>query len=441
MDDDDERSEYVSAIKQNERQTLQQLYGPQKKGKSNNAATIRGGSSLVPYMKELETRRKGFQDTGAAVHASALQEVEQQRETEYEIELVRQVKRPPPCPPHKFPGLHRDLDNYARTGRIPGGSEWFVPMFRALSRTGLGRKYRVRRDYVGFPLFLSGEFEKTVKVVVESYSDQFMRPVQWVLYSPSPESAVLVTPEEAEDLIHMLRDTATPTYLLTYAAPVTRRMACFNSLKFFSIPQLPESWSAPPDLVVELGLFAGRLYFDWNEYPTVCKVLGIDENMDSKEEFTYTSTEHDTTSPAEESSTDAASVPALDGPAEHKTVVDLGPTGFTSKPFTFTREWLSVRRRGQDIAHSPMGFIANGKPLHADLPFFQRVREGPGVTSSLFAPISGAGPINPDAPPRLGPQQPDGEEMDVGNYHEEAELGDDEVVEEIEYEEEDKYKT
>ncbi|KAK7960428.1 hypothetical protein PG988_011642 [Apiospora saccharicola] len=370
VDDDDERSEYVAAIKQNERQTLQQLYGPQKKGKSSNPATIRVGLSLAPYTRELETRRKGFQDTGAAVHASALQEVEQQRETEYEIELVRQV-------------------------------------------------------------------------VVESYSDQFMRPVQWILYSPSPESAVLVTPEEAEDLIPMLRDAATPTYLLTYAAPVTRRMVCFNSLKFFSIPPLPESWSAPPDLVVELGLFAGRLYFDWNEYTAVCKVLGIDETMTTKEEFQYTSTEDDTTSPAEESSTDAASsIPALDGPTDTKNVANLGPTGFTSKPFTFIREWLSVRRRGQDIAHSPMGFIANGKPLHADLPFFQRPREGLGVTSSLFAPISAAGPINPDAPPGLAPQQQhQGEEMDVGNYDEEAELGDDEVVEEIEYEEADKYKT
>lgn len=441
MDDDDERSEYIAAIKQNERQTLQQLYGPQKKGKSNNAPTIRGGSGLTPYMRELETRRKGFQDTGAAVHASALQEVEQERETEYEIELVRQVKRPPPCPPHKFPGLHRDLDIYARTGRIPGGSDWFVPMFRALSRTGLGRKYRVHRDYVGFPLFLSGEFEKTVKVVVESYSDQFMRPVQWVLYSPSPESAVLVTPEEAEDLIPLLRDAATPTYLLTYAAPVTRRMVCFNTLKFFSIPPLPESWSAPPELVVELGLFAGRLYFDWDEYPAVCKTLGIDENMASKEEFTCTSNEHDTSSPAEESSTDAASIPALDGPAEQKSVAQLIPTGFTSKPFTFTREWLSVRRRGQDIAHSPMGFIANGRPLHADLPFFQRVREGLGVTSSLFAPISAPGLNDPGAPPGLAPQQQHGEEMDVGNYDEEAELGDDEVVQEIEYEEADKYKS
>ncbi|KAK7937284.1 uncharacterized protein PG986_014152 [Apiospora aurea] len=445
VDDDDERDQYVPAIRQNERQTLQQLYGPQKKGKSTTV-TIRGGSSLAPYMRELEIRRKGFQDTGAAVHASALQEVEQERETEYEIELVRQVKRPPPCPPHKFPGLHRDLDIYARTGRIPGGSDWFVPMFRALSRTGLGRKYKVHGEHVGFPLLLSAEFEKTVKVVMETYSDQFMRPVQWVLYSPSPESAVVVTPEEAEDLIPMLRDGTYPTYLLTYAAPVTRRMVCFNSLKFFSIPSLPRNWTAPPDLVVELGLFAGRLYFDWDEYTSVCSLLGIDESMAvNKEEFDF-SPERETTSATESSTEASVSIPALDGTAESR-ITSHGhsghheTTGFTPKPFTFTREWLSVRRRGQDIAHSPMGFIASGKPLYADLPFFQRAREGAGVTSSLFAPVSAAGPMDPMAEGAAGvPPMRHDEEMDVGNYDAEAELRGDEVHEEIEYEEADKYQ-
>ncbi|KAK6860994.1 hypothetical protein PG995_004630 [Apiospora arundinis] len=293
-------------------------------------------------MRELEARRKGFQDTGAAVHASALQEVEQESETEYEIELVRQVKRLPSYSPYQFPGLYRDLEIFARTGRMPGGSDWFVPMFRALSRTGLGRKYRVRRHHVGFPLYLSGEFEKTVKVVVESYSDQFMRPVQWVLYSPSPPTAAVVTPEEAENLIPMLRGAEAATYLLTYAAPVTRRMACFNSLRFFSIPSLPESWKAPTELVVELGLFAGRLYFDWDEYSAVCRTMGIDESMATTEDFDVM-TEQETTSLAE-SSTDT-SIPAVDGSVEAKPSrnghKEQELSGFTSKPFTFTREWLS----------------------------------------------------------------------------------------------------
>ncbi|KAK6850418.1 hypothetical protein PG987_000052 [Apiospora arundinis] len=309
VSDDDERNAYVSAIKQNERQTLQHLYGPQKKGKLT-VAEIRGKSRLAPYMRELEARRKGFQDTGAAVHASALQEVEQERETEYEIELVRQVKRLPSYSPTSF--------------------QDFIETWKSLPERAVCREA------------LIGEFEKTVKVVVESYSDQFMRPVQWVLYSPSPPTAAVVTPEEAENLIPMLRGAEAATYLLTYAAPVTRRMACFNSLRFFSIPSLPESWKAPTELVVELGLFAGRLYFDWDEYSAVCRTMGIDESMATTEDFDVM-TEQETTSLAE-SSTDT-SIPAVDGSVEAKPSrnghKEQELSGFTSKPFTFTREWLS----------------------------------------------------------------------------------------------------
>ncbi|KAK8075993.1 hypothetical protein PG994_003265 [Apiospora phragmitis] len=408
VDDDDERNDYVASIKQNERQTLQQLYGPQKKAKST-AVTAQGDQVW---------------------HHIARFRVAGGRAGEGDRDFIGTWTSTP------------ELVVYleARIG--------LCQCSVLCLETELGRKYRVHRDHAGFPLFLSGEFEKTVKVVIESYSDQFLRPVQWVLYSPSPDSAVVVTPEEAEDLILMLRGGELPTYLLTYTAPVTRRMVGFNSLKFFSIPVLPEGWTAPPDLVVELGLFAGRLYFDWDEYPSVCSVLGIDESMVTKDELDLT-TEHNTTTSPAESSTEASSVQALDGTAESRiSGIDLPransnheTNGFTSKPFTFTREWLSVRRRGQDIAHSPMGFIASGKPLHADLPFFQRAREGAGVTSALFAPVSAAArPVDHlGAPvPSHDRQEPHDEEMDVGNYDAEAELRDDEEHEEIEYEEADK---
>jgi hypothetical protein len=38
---------------------------------------------IAVFTKELNTRRKGFQDTGNAVHGSVLQEVEQEREVAY----------------------------------------------------------------------------------------------------------------------------------------------------------------------------------------------------------------------------------------------------------------------------------------------------------------------------------------------------------------------
>jgi hypothetical protein len=38
-------------------------------------------------------------------------------------------------------------------------------------------------------------------------------------------------------------------------------------------------------------------------------------------------------------------------------------------------DWLAVRRKGQDLEHTPMGFITTGKPLTADHPFFQAADE------------------------------------------------------------------
>jgi hypothetical protein len=45
---------------------------------------------------------------------------------------------------------------------------------------------------------------------------------------------------------------------------------------------------------------------------------------------------------------------------------------FTRKPLTFLQEWLTVRRKGQDFAHTPMGFICQGKQLLESHPFFLR---------------------------------------------------------------------
>ncbi|KAH9904538.1 hypothetical protein F4778DRAFT_66392 [Xylariomycetidae sp. FL2044] len=170
--DDEQRECYVKAIREMERQTLPQLYGPQ--GKSKTITRARSNATIAAYSKELETRRKGFQDNGQAVHASALQEVEQEREIEFEVEAVRQVRRPPPYHPHGFPGIHRDLETFARTGRVPADSNAFVLVFKALSRTALGRKYRVNDSCGSGLLFVSSEFERTVRLVIESANDNFM---------------------------------------------------------------------------------------------------------------------------------------------------------------------------------------------------------------------------------------------------------------------------
>ncbi|KAL7619655.1 hypothetical protein AAE478_010196 [Parahypoxylon ruwenzoriense] len=445
LTDEEQRGAFVNGIKHTERQSLQQLYGPHNKGKTSN--TIRSNLKIAQFAKQLETRKKNFQDTGQAVHPSALQEVEQERETEIEVEAVRQVKKPMPYTPYGFPGLHRDLEIFARTGRIPAGSDIFVHVLRALARTTLGKKYKINSEASSSQLFVSREFERTVKLVIESTNDNFLRPVQWILYAASPETAVIVTPEEAECLIRIIRETErrkppSPTRLLTYAAPITRRMMNFNKLSFYAIPPLPLDWSPSEWLSTELGFFAGRLYFEWHEYEGICKMLGIDtsargiEEADSSEtDMTGQEMTSASESYAEETSRDdnrikGATKPNNDSrPAAH--FLNSKAKGLTPKPYTFTREYLAVRRRGQDFAHTPMGFLCAGKPLTQDSPLFRRADTTQRARG--LAPMVAVRNVNDD-------RDKIEETMDIGDYDPSAEVRDDEEHVEIEYDESERHQ-
>lgn len=160
------------------------------------------------------------------------------------------------------------------------------------------------------------------------------------------EAALIVIPEEAEELISILRAKhESPTYLLTYAAPVTRRMLHFNDLKFYAVPTLPTNWEAPMWLRVELGVFSGRLYFQFSEYGPLCEFVGVTESSSKIEEETNASTI------VAAAGNDATS-DNIDNSEDVETGLELKL--FTRQPLTFVQEWLAVRRKGQDFAHTPM---------------------------------------------------------------------------------------
>ena len=182
----------------------------------------------------------------------------------------------------------------------------------------------------------------------------FQRQVNWILWSVVSETALVVIPEEAELIYPVLRDAKdSVTHLLTYAAPVTRKMSLFNKLEYYAVPNLPTGWRAPTWLTIELGIFAGRLYFEFEEYGELCNYLGFG------------------TEPSEK-----LDVPGTDGAADDefdKATIAREAPSFTANPLTFIHEWLAVRRKGQDFNHTPMGMVCQGKPLTAKHPFFTRI--------------------------------------------------------------------
>ncbi|KAK1971591.1 hypothetical protein LY78DRAFT_688890 [Colletotrichum sublineola] len=351
-----QRDKFIATVKQDEQHSLQQLYEPKSKARGTNDLRTGSHAKIKSFVKELNTRRKAFQDTGRAVHASALQEVEQEREIAFEVETVRQVKKPHHYPALSFPGLHPEVESFAKTGRIPAGALTFIPVIKSLSKTAIGKKFRVSDRSSQQKLFVSAEFERTVKLNFDLTSDNFLRNVSWMLWSQVTEVALVVVPEEAEALLPVMRDAnfTGATNLIVYSAPVTRKMLHFSDLQYYSIPTLPSEWRAPAWLKIELGLYAGRLYFEWSEYDRVCDFLGIDQSLPLLEFLEEEGSESDSAD------------------AQRSSGAGSAAAGLTSRPLSFVQEWLASRRRGQDFLSTPMGFIAQGKTLQENHPFFRQ---------------------------------------------------------------------
>ncbi len=163
-------------------------------------------------------------------------------------------------------------------------------------------------------------------------------------------------PEEAENLILTLKQrTTSPVYLLTFAAPVTRKMIHFNNLQFYSIPRLPQEWKAPSWLKVELGIYAGRLYFEYDEYSNILSYLGVEEQTGRIREADDSEEESD----------------VMKGSAN----INIEAKKLSQKPLAFLQDWLAIRRKGQDFAQSPMGFICGGKVLTESHAFFMKQKD------------------------------------------------------------------
>jgi hypothetical protein len=170
-------------------------------------------------------------------------------------------------------------------------------------------------------------------------------------------------------------------------------MLIFNNLAYYAVPSLPDDWQAPKWLTIELGLFAGRLYFDFDEYDDLRTHLGLKPLVVGHEE-------QEPLSPTDDDGLDRA----LLGSQQQEKI-------FTAKPLQFLQDWLAARRRGQDFTHTPMGHVCQDKPLDASHAFFAKIQK-----EQVSGPL-GAGMTNPMSTDQV-------EEGDAGG-EEDGDWGDD----------------
>ncbi|KAI1211128.1 uncharacterized protein F4807DRAFT_25762 [Annulohypoxylon truncatum] len=316
------RRRLLQILKQPERQTLEQMYGYDVATPATDSTKVMSTPQLQGFLNQLLRSRRttGVAQTGVFEEV----EVEREREVQNQVQQVRQIQRPPLYGAFPFPGLHRALRKFAETGILDlapaGQTSAFAHAFAYLARTDIGKRHKVH--ITGSALFVSNEFERTVNVPGKyDLIDNFLRPVEWILWSPSTQTAVVIIPEEAELLIPLfrLRGCRSAVHLIAYAAPVTKTMTGFNEFRYYSLPQLPTHHIFPDWFRVELGILAGRLYVDPDEGKLLTRYFQ----------------------------------PSLSNDAEINRLAD--------DPAQFLLEWLSLRRRSQDVTRTPMGLICTGR--------------------------------------------------------------------------------
>ncbi len=267
---------------------------------------------------------------------------------------MREVKKPHHATPMKQQALHRHVRSFAETGRLVAGSPVYQQAFIALRQTALGRRIGISDDATRSLLFVTEDFTNVVVIQWGKPLDEYSRPVHWILWSTISHTALIISDFEADAILPLIRGkNPASTYLIPYAAPQTRAMLPFDTLRLYTVPRLPAHWRAPAWLVRDLGIFAGRLYFDFkNQSHSVYQALGLAPPAHSIEDLSAELTEMDLWQ----------LLPFGDPQMEIKE----GP--FCKNPMGFMQEWLAVRRKGQDFSQSMMGQLIRGRRLEeADL--------------------------------------------------------------------------
>ncbi|KAI1327589.1 hypothetical protein F5Y16DRAFT_399163 [Xylariaceae sp. FL0255] len=321
----DQQRYILQILKQPERQTLKKLYGPTPNKIGQTARRPLHSSALQGFMKLLTQSANGRQDAG---EGSAMEEVEQEREVELQVEQVRQVQQRTLFQALEFPGVHKAIRQFAITGRLSNstvtGESGFEHAFTWVSKSGIGKKFHVQET--SSRLFVSSEFGKTIKTSSDTREeDNFLRPVQWVLWSPDTETALIIIPEEAEWFLERSEDpqfvAASSVHLISYAPAVTKSMLQYTP---YIRPSLPESYSFPDWFARDVGILAGRLYVDQAEWPHLTQYI--------------------------------KGTQAANGDLDR-----IAPD-----PAAFLLEWLTLRRKAADILHTPMGYICTGRRMEDD---------------------------------------------------------------------------
>ena len=117
LENKDSRTSYLKVVRVKELRSLKQLYEPKYQQAAADVEISAFATSLQTYAANILRCKQDFQSRGLANLSTTLEEVEQEREMEFELESVREVQPPVYFEALEIAGLHKDIKQFALTGK------------------------------------------------------------------------------------------------------------------------------------------------------------------------------------------------------------------------------------------------------------------------------------------------------------------------------------
>ena len=313
---------------QPEAKRLEDLYGPHK---TSNSAF------LSPDI------RQRCDELGVLSLRDVSMDEEQEREVIHEAERERQVERPPRVPPATH-SIHQAVVDFVKTGVVPTITNTFNPAFQTLEVTSAA----TNEAHIWSPYILATmDFQRTVGSLGKS--DDYLRPVQWIVSGKVAHNEVLVilSPYEANHLLPDIRS-SDKVHLHLYTPRITKSMSPCDDLGLYSIPAVPADWTPPSSLMDQLNVFAGQLYLkDYETYIWLCRFLSVyARDLQDEEDI--------------EVGCDGFISP--DNRPSHL----QSAHAFQTSPLDSLKRLMGIRRKGMRFAPTHMGKLLDGWLLSGD---------------------------------------------------------------------------
>lgn len=337
-------TEFCTRLEEPEGRTLYEMYGEGSGQAAFRSCLTDEKAHQDPTVQHLLWEWELFKEDHS--RDWSLQE-EQEREIAHEVEQERELQRPPPAK-----ALQHEIDpalrKFIQTGRLDDAPvRPFQRAFDSLSQTSAFQ--HLGADAVADTLLVTSDFARTVDLTPCSTSDDFVRPVKWILTSRSHHGLLLIiSPYEANALLPEIRQ-ASQVGLHIYSAKTSKAMRHFHDLKFYTVSGSPQLQY--PDAVVsgQLGLFSGSLFFEgFSAYKAVTDFLAVLVDAAMNEE--------------------GVSV-GSDGFVDENARLRLSwpvSSPFKTSPIVFIKALTGIRRKGHVFSQTHLGHLLSGRFMTED---------------------------------------------------------------------------